>query len=150
MDDFEKAVFFSFDQTGAVSAQLKAQATAYCEQAKRSPNICQACFEKFRLSQYAEVQFWCLKTLEEVIQQRYRTLESQERLFIRSSLMLAFCNFNLDDPSVTDPAIPMSSRPVFVRNKLAQLIVILVYIEYPAEWPSAFLDMLNALSKGCH
>jgi exportin-T len=148
MDDFEKAVFFSFDQTGAVSAQLKAQAAAYCEQAKRAPNICQACFEKFRLSQYAEVQFWCLKTLEEVLQQRYRTLESQERLFIRSSLMLAFCNFNLDDPSVTDPAIPMSSRPIFVRNKLAQLIVILIYIEYPAEWPAAFLDMLNSLSKG--
>lgn len=148
MDDFEKAVFFSFDQTGAVSAQLKAQAAAYCEQAKQSPNISQACFEKFRLSQYAEVQFWCLKTLEEIIQQRYRTLESQERLFIRSSLMLAFGNFNLDDPSVTDTAIPMSSRPIFVRNKLAQLIVMLVYIEYPAEWPSAFLDMLNALSKG--
>ncbi|KAG0621103.1 hypothetical protein M758_4G269300 [Ceratodon purpureus] len=148
MDDFEKAVFFSFDQTGAVSAQLKAQAAAYCEQAKRAPNICQACFEKFRLSQYAEVQFWCLKTLEEVLQQRYRTLESQERLFIRSSLMLAFCNFNLDDPSVADPGIPMSSRPIFVRNKLAQLIVILIYIEYPAEWPGAFLDMLNSLSKG--
>ena len=148
MDDFEKAVFFSFDQSGAVSAQLKAQAAAICDQAKRAPNICQACFEKFRLSQYAEVQFWCLKTLEEVLQQRYRTLESQERLFIRSSLMLAFCNFNLDDPSVTDPAIPMSSRPIFVRNKLAQLIVILIYFEYPAEWPAAFLDMLSSLSKG--
>lgn len=148
MDDFEKAILFGFDQTGAVSAQLKVQAAAYCEQAKQAPNICQACVEKFRFSQYPEVQFWCLKTLEEVMQQRYRNLESQERLFIRSSLMLAFCNYNLDDPSVTDHAISMSSRPIYVRNKLAQLIVILIYIEYPAEWPSAFLDMLNALGKG--
>lgn len=148
MDDFEKAIFFSFDQSGAVSAALKAQATAYCDQAKQTPNICQACLEKFRLSQYAEVQFWCLQTLEEVMHQRYRTLDSQERLFMRSSLMSAYCNFNLDDPSVTDLAMPISARPVFVKNKLAQLIVILIYMEYPTEWPSAFVDMLNALSKG--
>lgn len=148
MDDFEKAIFFTFDQSGSVNAQLKAQATAYCEQAKQTPNIWQACLEKFRLSQYAEVQFWSLQTLEEILQHRYLSLDSQERLFIRSSLMVAFCNFNLDDPSVADSAIPMPSRPVFVKNKLAQLIVIFIYIEYPAEWPSAFLDMLSSLGKG--
>ncbi|XP_024390921.1 exportin-T isoform X2 [Physcomitrium patens] len=148
MEDFEKAVLFSFDQSGAVSDELKAQAAAYCEQVKQAPNIIEACLEKIRISQYAEVQFWCLKTLEEVMQQRYKTLDSQKRLFIRSSLMLAFCNFNLDDASITDSAIPLSSRPVFIRNKLAQLIVILIYLEYPAEWPSAFLDMLGSLSKG--
>ncbi|CAK9198433.1 unnamed protein product [Sphagnum troendelagicum] len=147
MDDFERAIFFSFDQSGAVDTQLKAQAMAYCEQAKQSPKIWHACLDKFRVSQYAEVQFWCLQTLEEVLQQRYRLLDGQERLFIRSSLMAAFCNFNLDDSSA-DPAIPIVSRPVFVKNKLAQLIVILIFIEYPIDWPSAFLDMIGSLSKG--
>lgn len=147
MDDFEKAIFFSFDQSGAVDAQLRAQARAYCEQAKQSPTIWQACLEKFRVSQYAEVQFWCLQALEEVTRQRYRSLDPQERQFIRSSLLAAMCNYDLDDQTTGSPG-SLRSRTTFVKNKLAQIIVILIYIDYPSEWPSVFLDMLNHLSKG--
>ncbi|KAG6542252.1 hypothetical protein Mapa_016380 [Marchantia paleacea] len=144
MDDFEKAIFFSFDQTGAVDAQLKAQARAYCEQAKQAPTIWQACLEKFRVSQYAEVQFWCLQALEEITRQRYRSLDPQERQFIRSSLLVAMCNYDVDDQKPGS----LGSRTTFVKNKLAQIIVILISIDYPSEWPSVFLEMLNHLSKG--
>ncbi|CAM6105358.1 unnamed protein product [Calypogeia fissa] len=147
MDDFERAILFSFDQSGAVDAQLKAQARAFCEQAKQSPTIWQACFDKFRISQYAEVQFWCLQALEEVTRQRYVSLDPQERLFVRTSLMEAMCNCGVDWQMQDSPGLS-SSRPVFVKNKLAQIIVILICIEFPSEWPSGFLDMLTYLSKG--
>ncbi|KAL3700068.1 hypothetical protein R1sor_018090 [Riccia sorocarpa] len=147
MDDFEKAIFFSFDQSGAVDAQLRAQARAYCDQAKLSPTIWQACLEKYRVSQYPEVQFWCLQALEEVTRQRYRSLDPQEREFIRSSLLAAMCNYDIEDQATGSPG-SLGSRTTFVKNKLAQIIVILICIDYPAEWPSVFLDMLSQLSKG--
>ncbi|KAL2651855.1 hypothetical protein R1flu_019983 [Riccia fluitans] len=147
MDDFERAIFFSFDQSGAVDAQLRAQARAYCEQAKQSPTIWQACLEKFRLSQYPEVQFWCLQALEEVTRQRYRSMDPQERQFIRSSLLAAMCNYDVEDQATASPG-SLGSRTNFVKNKLAQIIVILIGIDYPAEWPSVFLDILSQLSKG--
>lgn len=150
MDDFEKAILCSFDQSGGVDAQIRAQAMAYCEQAKQSPTILQACLEKFRITQFAEVQFWCLQTLEESIRLRYKLLEPQERSFLQSSLLDMLCNYGVDDeapPSGTSPTRSLS-RPVFVRNKLAQIIVILIYIDYPSGWPSVFLDLLGSLNKG--
>jgi exportin-T len=154
MDDFERAIFFSFDQSGAVDDQLKAQARAFCDQAKQSPTIWQACFDKFRISQYAEVQFWCLQALEEVTRLRYVGLDPQERHFVRSSLMEAMCSCDVVNDNgqsaagPRDPQQQVSSRPAFVKNKLAQIIVNLICIEYPSEWPSVFLEMLSNLSKG--
>ncbi|EFJ23763.1 hypothetical protein SELMODRAFT_174640 [Selaginella moellendorffii] len=139
MDDFEKAIFFSFNPT--VDANLKAQATAFVQQAKQSPTIIQACVEKLRYSQYAEVQFWCLQALEEIVKQRYSSLASQQRHLIRSSLLAAVCFYDRDASSA--PA-----APPFIRNKLAQVVVLLLCIEYPSQWPGAFVELISFLSKG--
>lgn len=150
MDDFEKAILFSFDQTGAVDAQLKAQAVAYCEQVKQSPTIWQACLEKFRFSQFPEVQFWCLRVLEETTKVQYLALTPPERMFIRSSLIAAVCVVNADSQAAqqVDVASAILARPVFVRNKLAQIIVILILLEYPSDWSSVFLDLVACLNQG--
>ena len=39
-------------------------------------------------------------------------------------------------------------RPVFVRNKLAKISSILIFILYSTQWPSVFLDLLSSVSKG--
>lgn len=137
MDDFEKAILFSFDQSGAVDAQLKERAIAYCNQAKQQPQPWRLCLQRLVSSQYAEVQFWCLQTLEEVIRSQYLSIDAAEKLFIRSGVLSAVIEVGEVD-----------ARPVFVKNKLAQILVLLVYIEYPNGWPSVFVDLLQALSRG--
>ncbi|KAJ7566188.1 hypothetical protein O6H91_02G091900 [Diphasiastrum complanatum] len=150
MDDFEKAIYFSFDQSGAVDENLRAQAMAYCEQVKRSPSILHFCLEKYRASKYAEVQFWCFQTLEEVLRLKYTGIDLRDRMFLKSALLGALSNYDSgpDAPHAADESATILGRPSFVRNKLAQIIVILVRLEYPTEWPSVFLDILSLLSKG--
>ena len=89
-DDFERAVLFSFDQTGNVDAALKVRrallmssqlfrssidcahvmkqdrAVAYCNQTKAQSLSWQLCLEKYSSTAYMEVRFWCLQTLHEV------------------------------------------------------------------------------------
>lgn len=85
-DDFEKAVLFSFDQTGNVDPALKVRppalfpitaaalihtllqdrAVAYCNETKAQPQCWQLCLEKYSTTTYLEVRFWCLQTMHEV------------------------------------------------------------------------------------
>lgn len=147
MDDVEKAIIYSFAQTGEVHAQLRAEAMAYCERVKQSPTILQACLEKFTVTQYSEVQFWCLQTIEELVRVRYRLLDLQERLFLQTTLLGMLCSYGLDEEAMQPDAMALP-RPVYVKNKLAQIIVILICIDYPSGWPSVFLDLLGFLAKG--
>ncbi|MCO5598110.1 hypothetical protein L7F22_052201 [Adiantum nelumboides] len=147
MDDFEKAIIISFDQSGGVDAQLRAQAMAFCQSVKQSPNILQLCFDKLRKTQFAEVQFWSLQTIEELVKAKYRLLDVQDRLFLQSTLLGLLCTYGLEEDANQND-IHKLSRPVFVKNKLAQIIVILICIDYPSGWPSVFLDLLGFLPKG--
>ncbi len=89
-DDFEKAVLFSFDQTGSVDAALKVcvwlmscscvtlekacndlavtqdRAVTYCNEYRAQPQCWQLCLEKYSNTAYMEIRFWCLQTLHEV------------------------------------------------------------------------------------
>lgn len=42
------------------------QATAYIDAIKAAPDCWRLCIERFGVSQYQEVHFWCLQTLHEV------------------------------------------------------------------------------------
>eukprot|EP01018_Ginkgo_biloba_P004887 Gb_29796 [translate_table: standard] len=150
MDDFERAIIISFDQAGGIDPQLKAQATAYCEHVKQSSSISQVCVERLRASNCPEVQFWCLQTLEEIVRLRYASMDPQERLFIQNSVMSIICMEGIENPLTQQGPSGGSGaeRPVFVKNKLAQIFVILVFMDYPSRWPTVFLDLLSSLSKG--
>jgi hypothetical protein len=76
-DDFEKAILFSFDQTGSVDAALRAQALALLQSVKQSPGCWELCLERFASSSYVEVKFWCLQSLEELIRTSYAQLHVQ-------------------------------------------------------------------------
>ena len=65
-DDLERAILFTFDQTGRVDAQLKAKAVSYCDEVSQNPACLALCIERYGSSSYMEVRFWCLQTLHEV------------------------------------------------------------------------------------
>ena len=45
---------------------LQEQARLYCDSLRTNPDIWQLCMQRFGSSGYAEVQFWCLQTLQQV------------------------------------------------------------------------------------
>ncbi|CAI9114420.1 OLC1v1015139C1 [Oldenlandia corymbosa var. corymbosa] len=147
MDDLEKAILISFDETGAVDSGLKAQAVAYCQQIKESPSVCSVCIQHLCFSNIVQVQFWCLQSLHDAIRVRYPSMGEQEKSFIRKSVFSMACyEAAIDDNKSSN--IRVLEGPAFIKNKLAQVFVSLICFEYPLIWTSVFLDFLPNLSKG--
>nr|KYP72043.1 Exportin-T [Cajanus cajan] len=141
MDDLEKAILIIFDESGAIGDDLKKQAKVYCNDIKEKPSICRLCIEKLCFSNLVQVQFWCLQTLHEVIRTRYLTMAPDERHMIRGSVFSIVC---LEDKNLTR----VLEGPAFIKNKLAQVLITLIYFEYPLVWSSVFVDFFPHLSKG--
>ncbi|KAL3511614.1 hypothetical protein ACH5RR_024331 [Cinchona calisaya] len=144
MDDLDKAILISFDESGSLDSGLKSQAVAFCQQIKESPSICSICIERLCFNKLVKVQFWCLQCLHDALRVRYSSMSLEEKSFIRKSVFSVACYMSLDDNN--------SSRvlkgPAFIRNKLAQVVVSLIYFEYPSIWASVFIDFLRNLSRG--
>ncbi|XP_071731953.1 exportin-T-like [Rutidosis leptorrhynchoides] len=146
MDDLEKAILIIFDESGTVTPVLKSQAVAFCQQIKdNNPSICSICIERLCFSKLVQVQFWCLQTLHEVLRARYAGMSSEERIFVRKSVFSMAC-YELIDNNAN--ALKVLDSPSYVKNKLAQVLVTLIYFEYPSIWSSIFLDFIPNLSKG--
>lgn len=141
MDDLEKAILIIFDESGTVTSVLKSQALAFCQQIKDSPSICSICIERLCFSKLVQVQFWCLQCLHEVLRVRYAGMSTEEKSFVRKSVFSMACYDNANSVKVLD-------GPPYVKNKLAQILVTLIYFEYPSVWSSVFLDFIPNLSKG--
>ncbi|XP_057978203.1 exportin-T [Malania oleifera] len=144
MDDLEKAILISFDESGAIDSELKSQAVAFCQQIKETPSICSLCIERLCFSKLVQVQFWCLQSLHEAIRVRYSSMSLDEKSFVRNSVFSMACFEGLDDKN----SGRLLDTPPFIRNKLAQVLVTLIYFEYPIIWSSIFTDFLPHLSKG--
>ncbi|GLU14243.1 hypothetical protein SLE2022_308250 [Rubroshorea leprosula] len=144
MDDLEKAILISFDESGTLDSGLKSQAVTFCQQVKENPSICSICIEKLCFCQLFQVQFWCLQTLHEVIKVKYGSMSFEEKIFIRKSVFSMACFERFDDKCT----VRVLESPAFIKNKLAQVFVTLIYFEYPLIWSSVFLDFLPHLSKG--
>ncbi|KAJ1390755.1 Exportin-1/Importin-beta-like [Sesbania bispinosa] len=141
MDDLEKGILIMFDESGAIDDELKKQAKNYCNDIKEMPSVSRLCVEKLCFSNLAHVQFWCLQTLQEVIQTRYSTMTPDEKHMIRGSVFSLVC---LEDKNLRR----VLEGPAFVKNKLAQVLITLIYFEYPLIWSSVFVDFLPHLGKG--
>ncbi|XP_004303696.1 PREDICTED: exportin-T-like [Fragaria vesca subsp. vesca] len=144
MADLEKAILIVFDQSGTVHSELKQKATEYCEKIKNEQAICSICIERICFSNLYQVQFWCLQTLHEVVKVRYSSMSPDERYLIRKSVFSIACFGAIDDNNV----VRVLEGPAFIKNKLAQVLVTLIYFEYPSIWSSVFVDFLSQLSKG--
>ncbi|XP_018457386.2 exportin-T isoform X3 [Raphanus sativus] len=144
MDDLENAILISFE-SGPVEASLKSHAVSYCQQIKETPDVFRICIHKLWFCNLVQVQFWCLQTLQDVLRVRYGSMSSEERSFVRSSVFSMAC---LDGVDNNEGLVRVVEGPVFVKNKLAQVLVTLIYFEYPSVWYSVFVDFMRCLSKG--
>lgn len=144
MDDLEKAILIIFDESRTVSSLLKSQAVAFCQQIKDNPSICSICIERLCFSKLVQVQFWCLQCLHEVLRARYSGMSSEEKDFVRKSVFSMACYETLDNAN----SVKVLDSASYVKNKLAQVLVTLIYFDYPSIWSSIFLDFISNLSKG--
>ncbi|KAF3452025.1 hypothetical protein FNV43_RR08121 [Rhamnella rubrinervis] len=144
MDDLEQAILIMFDESGTVDLELKQKAKEYCDKIKEEQAICRICIERLCFSNLVQVQFWCLQTLHEVIRVGYSSMSLDERYLIRKAAFSIACCEGFDDNSV----VRVLEGPAFIKNKLAQVLVTLIYFEYPLIWSSVFVDFLPHLSKG--
>lgn len=147
MDDLEKAILIIFDESGTVTPELKSQAAAFCNQIKDNPSICSICIDRLCYSNLVQVQFWCLQCLHDVVRARYSGLSTDEQNFIRKSVFSMAC-YEAVDNNVNANSVKVLDGPPYVKNKLAQILVTLIYFEYPLIWSSVFLDFIVNLSKG--
>ncbi|XP_010937337.1 exportin-T-like isoform X2 [Elaeis guineensis] len=134
MDDLEKAILLVYEPSAA-DPGLRAQAMAFCEQAKADPSaLFRLCLDRLHRSPLVPVQFWCLQALHDVLVLRYSSIPPADLPLLRSSLICL----------ASDRPLPHSSPP-FLRNKLAQVLATLIRLEYPTLWPSPFLHLLPRL-----
>ncbi|CAH9088624.1 unnamed protein product [Cuscuta europaea] len=145
MDNLEKAIVISFDETGGVDGVLKSQAIAFCQQIKESPSICSICIDRLCFSKLVQVQFWCLQCLYDALRGRYSSMSTEEKLLVRKSVFSMAC---YETSSDNNNLVRVLDGPTFIKNKLAQVFVTLIYFEYPSTWPSVFVEFLPNLSKG--
>ncbi|KAL6496929.1 hypothetical protein OROGR_028858 [Orobanche gracilis] len=146
MDDLEKAILISFDVSGGVNSVLKQQAVNYIQQIKENQSLCSICIEKLCFSKLVQVQFWCLQCLHEVLRIKYSAMSEEDKLFIRKSMFTMACGEPV--PADSSNSVRILDSPAYIKNKFAQVVVTLIYFEYPLIWPSIFVDFLPNLSKG--
>ncbi|KAJ9691929.1 hypothetical protein PVL29_011167 [Vitis rotundifolia] len=147
MEDLEKAILISFDESGSVESALKLQAVGFIDKIKESPLICSICVERLCFSKLVQVQFWCLQCLHDVIRVRYSTMSLDEKGFVRKSVFSMACFERLEGVD-DESSVRVLEGPPFIKNKLAQVLVTLIYFEYPLIWSSVFVDYLPHLGKG--
>uniref|UniRef100_A0A0D9X1E9 Exportin-T n=1 Tax=Leersia perrieri TaxID=77586 RepID=A0A0D9X1E9_9ORYZ len=134
MDDLEQAILLASDSPAAAAASpaVRAEALAYCARARdETPpsSLLHLCLYGLTSSPHPHVHFWCLQTIHDALLLRRRLVLPDDLALLRSSLLSLAVSSN-------------AASPPFLRNKLAQLIALLVRLEYPHVYPSYFLDLI--------
>ncbi|KAH6581998.1 hypothetical protein BASA50_000428 [Batrachochytrium salamandrivorans] len=144
MDDLCQAVGLAFSPSS--SPLIKSQATAYCNQVRESSRGWELCANilvstdssaSAVASSYGpELLFFCLQVVEDVLRNRPESLTGEDRMLLQQSI------WGLLQPYHTD-----SGRPIFLKNKLSVVIVLLFKAQYPVEWPTFFEQLFSLLSS---
>ncbi|XP_008670571.1 exportin-T isoform X2 [Zea mays] len=133
MDDLEHVILLASDSPAAAAASpsIRAEALAFCARARdESPpsSLLRLCLSGIASSPHAQVHFWCLQSLHDALLRRRLVLPDDLALLRSSLLSLAVSSH--------------AGSPPFLRNKLAQLVALLIRLEYPHVYPSYFIDLL--------
>jgi exportin-T len=146
LQEFEMAVMYMFNQSHitdpskqAEALQIKEQATAYCEQVKKSPDGWRYNLELFVGSQQAEARFYALQTIQELLVANGELALTPER---RDQLRIPLIE------GLKGGSIQLDQQPIFVRNKLGIVLALLIKRDYPERWPTAFADLHFLIERG--
>ncbi|CAJ0838405.1 6644_t:CDS:10 [Entrophospora sp. SA101] len=133
-EQIEQAV--SFALSPAMDQSLKTRAMNYCEQIKASPDgwkLCLSLFVRFPKST-PEARVFALQVLDDVLQNRFTTLDSSQIIQIRSTLM----EFFQREYVVGD----VNDEPQYLKNKFATTLTLLFVQLYPSNWQNFFDEFL--------
>lgn len=133
MDDLEKAILLTYEQSSTSDSSLRAQASNYLDQVKSSTdpsNLLRLCLELLNRSSMIQVHFWSSQTLHDLLRHHYQAL-----------------NQSTDLPLLRSFLVSVSSKitvcPAFLKNKLAQIAAFLIRLEYPSLFSTPFIQLMS-------
>lgn len=95
--------------------------------------ICATDFSE-RIHKDDHARFFCLQVLEHHVRTRHALNNAEDILTMRKVLLLW----------LQPPQDGVSDKP-FIKNKMAQIIALTFVNDYPAKWPSFFMDILSII-----
>ncbi|KAJ0406793.1 hypothetical protein ATCC90586_000846 [Pythium insidiosum] len=139
--EFEMAVLCAFQYASASLADqqaqaMKAQAESFCDRVKASPSGWRACLELFELSAHAQVKFYALQALQELL------VKGVADDAITAELHTALLAWMRDNVAYIEREAP------YLKTKLAVVITLLIKRDYPDRWPTAFTELMALLPLG--
>jgi hypothetical protein len=133
--EVEEAIVILFNP--AIPPATRAAAQQRCDSIKEASGALGFVCQLFEASSVSEVRFWCLQSIEEILNHKYEILNVSERQGLQNWLVHVACqNTNL------------MGGHVFLQNKLAQVYAILIRHEYPEQWEAPFTSLLCNLQMG--
>eukprot|EP01028_Stygiella_incarcerata_P004646 TRINITY_DN2035_c1_g1_i1.p1 TRINITY_DN2035_c1_g1~~TRINITY_DN2035_c1_g1_i1.p1 ORF type:complete len:973 (+),score=239.76 TRINITY_DN2035_c1_g1_i1:113-3031(+) len=119
----------TLEQTVLAALSGDDAASEYCVSIKDTPDAAQTAINLFTASKDPGVQFFGLQLLEAAIQAGHPLIQEPAFRHILRTFLL----------SPWEPA----AYPMYVRNKAAQVLVLLFANDFPEQWPSFFDDLLG-------
>lgn len=142
MDDLESAILLCFNPPA--DKALAEKALQYCQNVQKSPEAWAIALERLSTgTARPEVGFWCCQILQETFadRKRYPASFSPDQIrAIRERLLPYFSRVAVGEGGHANGMLPP-----FLLNKVAQLIVTLIAVDYPHAWPDAFRGFILPL-----
>ena len=144
MSDFERAVAIAFGQT-VVDPKLKAQAEAYLSQLQHTEegwNLSISAVQRSiqnSASTNEQILFWSIGTLVLCVPKKFPIIAVEAQDQFCDMLFTWLAN-----------VIPTGIVPVFIRNKMAQLIVVAFELQWPTRWTNFWTVLFGLLPKSDH
>lgn len=107
----------------------KQQALQLCQQFKQSPNAWRSCVQLFATSEDDSVRFFTLQTLQHVL--KINAVSAENRAALRNALL----NW------IKKATKRYAALPIYIKNKLAIVFVLLIKADLLSSWSNAFSDL---------
>lgn len=146
MDDFERAVLVCLDPT--TDKTLQQQALQYCTQIADSADAITFVLGRLNPSLRAEVAFWCLQVLHKKVRTAIDCSDppGSETSSLPGDVRDAVLKYVMGLVGPGNESVG-ARTPVYVRNKLAQVVAALVAASYPAHWPGGMREFVLPLAS---
>ncbi|OII74053.1 tRNA exportin type nuclear export protein [Cryptosporidium ubiquitum] len=141
MDDLEKAIK-TLNSPGSTPSE-KLKSLEVCELVVGSSEGWKICLKHFNTGTDDDIRFWSIGSLIKMI-----------GVFPGEESKTGPCKLNMDDKKVIREAlveylrdgIRMGNTKSYLKNKISELYVTMIYVDYPENWPSAFLDIISLVT----
>lgn len=141
MDDLERAIK-TLNSPGSTPSE-KLKSLEICELVVGSSEGWKICLKYFNTGADDDIKFWSVGSLIKMIGvshgEENKTgsfkLTTESKKMIREALAEYFCD-----------GVRMRNTQSYLKNKISELYVTMIYVDYPENWPSAFLDIVSLVT----